>query len=76
MLCARKLFAVNKVFRIIPPCTGRLPFEHQDDHLNEAIPSRIDRAVTAYLSMRLAAMVARCLDGLPNRYLAPCARFR
>jgi phosphoenolpyruvate synthase/pyruvate phosphate dikinase len=27
-------------------------------------------------SMRLAAMVARCLSGLPNRYLPPCARFR
>jgi hypothetical protein len=34
------------------------------------------RQAAYQLSMRLAAMVARCLAGLPNRYRPPCARFR
>jgi hypothetical protein len=34
------------------------------------------KSATPSPSMRLAAMVARCLAGLPNKYLPPCARFR
>lgn len=65
---------IDRALLVDEPRCPRQKIEQVPNHNSERVVAAAqDRC---QLSMRLAAMVARYLAGLPNRYLLPCARFR